>query len=98
MAGGVVVVVASLPIVPCQVCNKPGHVALQCYHSFDNPYTNESRPNMQALLATPTANQDLNWYTDSSATHHLTTDLANLNLRADDYNGPDQIRVVMVLG
>uniref|UniRef100_A0A2N9J1E7 Uncharacterized protein n=1 Tax=Fagus sylvatica TaxID=28930 RepID=A0A2N9J1E7_FAGSY len=77
----------------CQVCNKPGHAALQCYHRFDNSYTSESRPNMQALLATPSANQDPNWYTDSGATHHLTADLGNLNLRANDYNGPDQIWV-----
>ena len=48
---------------------------------------------MQALLTTPLANQDPNWYTDSGATHHQTADLANLNLHADDYNGPDQIRV-----
>ena len=77
----------------CQVCNKPGHAALQCYHRFDNSYTSESHPNMQALLTTSSANQDPNWYTDSGATHHLTADLGNLNLRADDYNGPDQIRV-----
>ena len=48
---------------------------------------------MQALLTTPLANQDPNWYTDSGATHHRTADLASLNLHADDYNGPDQIRV-----
>uniref|UniRef100_A0A2N9F027 Reverse transcriptase Ty1/copia-type domain-containing protein n=1 Tax=Fagus sylvatica TaxID=28930 RepID=A0A2N9F027_FAGSY len=77
----------------CQVCNKPSHVALQCYHRFDNSYASESRPNIQAFLATPSASQDPNWYTDSGATHHLTADLGNLNLRADDYNGPDQIRV-----
>uniref|UniRef100_A0A2N9FKH8 Uncharacterized protein n=1 Tax=Fagus sylvatica TaxID=28930 RepID=A0A2N9FKH8_FAGSY len=47
----------------CQVCTKPGHSALTCYHS------------------------------DSGATHHLTSDLANLNVRADEYHGPDQIRV-----
>uniref|UniRef100_A0A2N9F2C9 Reverse transcriptase Ty1/copia-type domain-containing protein n=1 Tax=Fagus sylvatica TaxID=28930 RepID=A0A2N9F2C9_FAGSY len=76
----------------CQVCNKPGHFALQCYHRFDSSYASEARPSMQALLATPSAPQDPNWYTDSGATHHLTADLGNLNLRADDYNGPDQIR------
>uniref|UniRef100_A0A2N9F3N8 Retrotransposon gag domain-containing protein n=1 Tax=Fagus sylvatica TaxID=28930 RepID=A0A2N9F3N8_FAGSY len=77
----------------CQVCHKPGHFALQCYHRFDSSYASEARPSMQALLATPSAPQDPNWYTDSGATHHLTADLGNLNLRADDYNGPDQIRV-----
>ena len=34
----------------CQVCQKPGHVALQCYHRFDNSYTLESTPQMQALF------------------------------------------------
>ena len=37
----------------CQVCQKSGHTALQCYHRFDNSYTVESTPPMQALLATP---------------------------------------------
>uniref|UniRef100_A0A2N9EUK2 Reverse transcriptase Ty1/copia-type domain-containing protein n=1 Tax=Fagus sylvatica TaxID=28930 RepID=A0A2N9EUK2_FAGSY len=77
----------------CQVCGKIGHLALTCYHRFDNNYTRDSRPNMQALLATPQSQCDPNWYPDTGATHHLTNDLANLNVRADDYNGNDQIRV-----
>ena len=77
----------------CQVCQKPGHTALQCYHHFDNSYTVESTPPMQALLATPQQAPDYNWYPDSGATHHVTHDLANLNLRADEYQGSDQIRV-----
>ena len=48
---------------------------------------------MQALLATPNYAPDSNWYSDSGATHHLTSDLENLNVRADEYHGPDQIRV-----
>uniref|UniRef100_A0A2N9H307 Uncharacterized protein n=1 Tax=Fagus sylvatica TaxID=28930 RepID=A0A2N9H307_FAGSY len=77
----------------CQVCQKPGHVALQCYHRFDNSYTIESTPPMQALLATPQQALDQNWYPDTGATHHVTHDLANLNLRADEYQGSDHIRV-----
>ena len=48
---------------------------------------------MQALLATPHQSQDPNWYPDSGATHHITHDLANLNVRANEYQGLDQIRV-----
>jgi hypothetical protein len=48
---------------------------------------------MQALLATPNHAHDPNWYSDSGATHHLTSDLANLNVRANEYHGLDQIRV-----
>uniref|UniRef100_A0A2N9F0Q4 Reverse transcriptase Ty1/copia-type domain-containing protein n=1 Tax=Fagus sylvatica TaxID=28930 RepID=A0A2N9F0Q4_FAGSY len=78
----------------CQVCSKPGHTALTCYHRFDNSYTVETPPNMQALLATPNYASDPNWYSDSGATHHITSDLANLNVRADEYHGPDQIRAL----
>uniref|UniRef100_A0A2N9HBX8 Reverse transcriptase Ty1/copia-type domain-containing protein n=1 Tax=Fagus sylvatica TaxID=28930 RepID=A0A2N9HBX8_FAGSY len=77
----------------CQVCGKIGHLALTCYHRFDNSYTRDSRPHMQALLATPQSQCDSNWYPDSGATHHMTNDLANLNVRADEYTGHDQIRV-----
>uniref|UniRef100_A0A2N9H904 Reverse transcriptase Ty1/copia-type domain-containing protein n=1 Tax=Fagus sylvatica TaxID=28930 RepID=A0A2N9H904_FAGSY len=77
----------------CQVCNKPGHTALQCYHRFDNTYQYANSPQMQALLATPQQNPDPNWYPDSGATHHITSDLANLNVRADEYQGSEQIRV-----
>jgi hypothetical protein len=75
----------------CQVCGKFGHMALNCYHRFDNSYTSDS--NMQALLATPQPPVEENWYADSGATHHLTADLANLNVRADEYLGQEQIRV-----
>ena len=48
---------------------------------------------MHALYASPQAASDLNWYSDSSATHHLTNDLANLNVRAEEYTGSESIRV-----
>uniref|UniRef100_A0A2N9J507 Retrotransposon Copia-like N-terminal domain-containing protein n=1 Tax=Fagus sylvatica TaxID=28930 RepID=A0A2N9J507_FAGSY len=73
----------------CQVCQKVGHVALQYYHRFDNSYTIDNTPLMQALLATPQQALDPNWYPDTGATHHVTNDLANLNLRADEYHGSD---------
>jgi len=33
------------------------------------------------------------WYPNTSTNVHLTNDLSNLNLQADNYTGPDQIRV-----
>uniref|UniRef100_A0A2N9GVB0 Retrotransposon Copia-like N-terminal domain-containing protein n=1 Tax=Fagus sylvatica TaxID=28930 RepID=A0A2N9GVB0_FAGSY len=75
----------------CQICGKLGHVALTCYQRYDNSYSSDS--NMQALLANPQSVTDDNWYADSGATHHLTADLANLNVRADEYHGQEQIRV-----
>jgi hypothetical protein len=75
----------------CQVCGKLGHMALTCYHRFDNSYSSDS--NMQAFLATPQPPVDENWYADSGATHHLIADLANLNVCADEYHDQEQIRV-----
>jgi hypothetical protein len=48
---------------------------------------------MQALFATPQQAPDSNWYPDTGATHHVTHDLTNLNLCADEYQGSDQIQV-----
>ena len=53
---------------------------------------------MHALLTTPQSAFDLNWYPDYGATHHLTADLANLNVRVDEYHGSDQIRIGNGLG
>uniref|UniRef100_A0A2N9HZY2 Reverse transcriptase Ty1/copia-type domain-containing protein n=1 Tax=Fagus sylvatica TaxID=28930 RepID=A0A2N9HZY2_FAGSY len=71
----------------------PGHVALHCYHRFDNSYYSEKSADMQAYFSTQQAPTDPNWYTDTGATNHLTSDLANLNVHSEEYLGSDQIRV-----
>jgi hypothetical protein len=78
----------------CQVCNKPGHTALQCYHRFDHSFQYENAPNMQAFNTSacpPTSDYD--WYPDTGATNHVTADIANLNMQADNYTGSDQLHV-----
>jgi hypothetical protein len=77
----------------CQVCNRYGHVALDCYNRFNEAYTREQPSQTQAYLSAPSSSTDHNWYPDSGATHHLTSDLANLNIKAKDYLGSDQIRI-----
>jgi len=77
----------------CQVCNRYGHVALDCYNRFNEAYTREQPSQAQAYLSAPSSNTYQNWYPDSGATHHLTSDLANLNIKAEDYLGSDQIRI-----
>uniref|UniRef100_A0A2N9FHE9 Uncharacterized protein n=1 Tax=Fagus sylvatica TaxID=28930 RepID=A0A2N9FHE9_FAGSY len=64
----------------CQVCNHAGHVGLHCYYRFDNSYYNERFTVMQAYFSTQQAPTDPNWYTDTGATNHLTSNLANLNV------------------
>ena len=65
---------------------------------FDNSYSADPSSNMHALLTTPQTALDLNWYSDSRATHHLIADLANLNVKGDEYHGLDQIRIGNGLG
>jgi hypothetical protein len=77
----------------CQVCSKPGHTALKCYHRFDHSYQVDSAA-PSAFLTIPSGPSDLNRYPDTGSTNHLTNDLSNLTIRADAYHGPDQIRVV----
>ena len=73
----------------CQVCHKTGHMALKYNHKFDNSFSTDTSSNMHALLAAPQASPDLNWYPDSGVTHHLTSDFANLNVKAEEYHSLD---------
>jgi hypothetical protein len=71
----------------CQVCNHTGHVALHCYHRFDNSYYSEQSAAMQAYFSTQQAPA---WYTNTGATNHLTSDLSNLNVHSKEYLGSDR--------
>jgi hypothetical protein len=48
---------------------------------------------MQAYLSTPCSTSDFTWYPDSGATHHLTSNLSNLNISAAEYVGNDRIQM-----
>jgi hypothetical protein len=82
--------VGSRPI--CQVCGKMGHSALNCYHRFDQAYQ-AAGPNLTAYTATSSYSRDLNWYPDTGATNHVTSDLNNLSLHSEAYDGPDELQV-----
>jgi hypothetical protein len=76
----------------CQVCGKLGHTALTCYRRFDHAFQ-AAGPNLTAYTASPSQPRDLNWYPDTGATHHITSDLNNLNLHSEAYDGTDEIQV-----
>lgn len=44
----------------CQVCNRTGHVALDCYNRFNESYSREPSSQPQAYLSAPSAGTDLN--------------------------------------
>jgi hypothetical protein len=73
--------------IPCQVCGKTGHGALQCYKRFDANYNGEDK---YANAATTGYNMDIEWYTDTGATDHITSELDKLTTR-EKYGGADQV-------
>jgi len=48
---------------------------------------------MAAYIVAPSSQPDLSWYPNTAATNHMTADLNNLNLQADEYTGSEQVRV-----
>jgi len=78
----------------CQVCLKPGHHALKCYHRFDLSYQDQSQQRPpHAFLAARHHHAAHEWHLDTGATHHLTNDLNNIHLQNEDYDGYDHIQV-----
>jgi len=69
----------------CQVCDKKGHTAIECWYRFDESYgaNNKSVGTAYGI--------DTNWYVDSGASDHVTGDLEKLSAR-DRYGGKDQIQ------
>jgi hypothetical protein len=73
----------------CQICEKKGHSALNCYHRFDIQFTCpsasppvHSQPFHQALLAEPASTPQSHWFLDSSGTTHVAPDINNLSSSA----------------
>ncbi|CAL0333408.1 unnamed protein product [Lupinus luteus] len=84
----------------CQLCNKPGHVAIDCWqHTNQTDYPsrrqNPRHFSRQAHLThsgTSSTIMDPSWYFDTGATDYVTPDINKLNI-ADDYNGDDKLQV-----
>jgi hypothetical protein len=76
-----------------QICNRIGHLATTCYQRFEHSNPQDSSPAMQAYHAASQTQSDSTWYPDSGATHHLTSELANLNVQANNYTGMDEIKI-----
>ena len=71
----------------CQICGKPGHTAMKCFHRFDDSYQHQSQSSRgssasissfptashasQAYIASPKDVKDTSWFLDSGATHHV---------------------------
>ncbi|KAJ4769263.1 hypothetical protein LUZ62_053520 [Rhynchospora pubera] len=77
----------------CQICQKWGHEAIECYHRFDIRYSaSSSSPTPQALVAEPSSTPQTSWFIDSGATTHVTPDINNLSSSLP-YNGSDAVHI-----
>jgi transposase InsO family protein len=75
---------------PCQICGKLGHTALKCWHRMDKSYQHDSPS--AAVAATSSYHVDRNWYSDTGATDHITSELDRLAMR-EPYRGNDTVQV-----
>ncbi|XXG52882.1 hypothetical protein AAC387_Pa03g1084 [Persea americana] len=66
---------------PCQLCGRGNHAAASYWYRFDHQFNADSS-NASAYLAAPSPFFYQNWYPDSGATHHITSDLGNLSIRS----------------
>jgi hypothetical protein len=71
---------SSAPRIPCQICGKLNHLALDCFHRMDYSFQGRRPPaQLQAMVAHNNAIfEDQEWYADSAANAHITHELGNL--------------------
>lgn len=77
----------------CQICNRTGQLALDCYHQMDYSFEGRHPPAQLAAMATsfnPSTEQT--WYADSGATNHITNHLQILFVHSG-YQGTEQVTI-----
>jgi histone deacetylase 1/2 len=72
----------------CQICTKEGHSAFDCFKRHDASYTPPQK--LASSATTPYYGVDSNWYMDTGATDHITSELDKLTVR-DKYHGGEQV-------
>uniref|UniRef100_A0A2N9J3U8 CCHC-type domain-containing protein n=1 Tax=Fagus sylvatica TaxID=28930 RepID=A0A2N9J3U8_FAGSY len=66
----------------CQICDQLGHIAKSCPQLHSNGVT--------VNCAQTSTSKDKNWLLDSTASHNITSDLANLSVHSE-YDGTDEV-------
>lgn len=77
----------------CQIWNRTGHSALDCFHRMDYSFQGKRPPVQLAAMAVSASQLNTQqWYTDTGATNHITNDLQNRSI-SSDYHGTDKVAV-----
>jgi hypothetical protein len=80
--------------VPCQICKRTNHEAPDCWYRYDDE--DEYQHKTTGVTATGYG-VDTNWYADSGASDHITSELEKMNVR-DKYGGQDQVHTASRAG
>ncbi|XP_071680966.1 uncharacterized protein [Lolium perenne] len=70
----------------CQICQKPGHPAWKCWDRYEEDDEEERGANSASYGV------DTNWYSDTGATDHITSELDKLTMK-EKYTGRDKIHI-----
>ncbi|XP_010248327.1 PREDICTED: uncharacterized protein LOC104591232 [Nelumbo nucifera] len=78
----------------CQICNKTGHIALDCFQRLNLSFQGRQPPEklMAMAAAARDALDDTTWYSDTGASHHITPDLGNISHSSPEYSGSDEVQ------
>jgi len=74
----------------CQICKKAGHEAPKCWYRYDEDDEEDRQNHKTASAANTGYGHDTNWYVDSGASNHITSELEKMTVR-DKYHGRDQV-------
>jgi hypothetical protein len=83
----------SIPV-PCQICGKNYHNALDCFHRMDYAYQGQHPPSELAAMVSQcnTLHDEDDWLADSVANNHDTAELENLTIQ-EPYQGTESVAV-----
>ena len=80
--------------VQCQICQKFGHSAIDCFQRLNMNYIGrQSTKKLVAMVANKNNVADESvWYTDTGALHHITSELRNLQISSPN-QGSDLVQI-----
>lgn len=78
----------------CQICNRPGHVALDCYNRLNLSFQGRHPPSKLVVMAVANdpSPSTATWFADSGCNTHVTPDISGLALNSN-YNGEEVLTV-----
>ena len=78
------------PRVPCQIYGKSSHQALDCFHRMDYAYQGRHPSSQLAAMVAQTNNtlEEQPWFANSGANAHITSELENLSIQPQPFQGP----------